>query len=73
MTNKIKYGIIENVKMMVLRSPQRTLSAERRAGEYRSCSKWSEMNSHHYIGNVREVNEISMNGILKGATVSAEC
>ena len=73
MTNKIKYGIIENVKMMVLRSPQRTLSAERRAGEYRSCSKWSEMNSHHYIWNVRETNEISMNGILKGATVSAEC
>ena len=73
MTNKIKYGIIENVKMMVLRSPQMTLSAERLAGEYRSCSKWSEMNSHHYIGNVRKANEISMNGILKGATVSAEC
>ena len=64
MTNKIKYGIIENVKMMVLRSPQMTLSAERRAGEYRSCSKWSEMNSHHYIGNVRETNEISMNGVI---------
>ena len=37
-----------------------TLSAERRAGEYRSCSKWGEMNSHHYIGNVREINEISI-------------
>ena len=64
MTNKIKYGIIENVKMMVLRSPQRTLSAERRAGEYRSSSKWSEMNSHYGIGNVREINEISMNGVI---------
>ena len=60
MTNKIKYGIIENVKMMVLRSPQRTLSAERRAGEYRSCSKWSEMNNHHDVGNVRKANEISI-------------
>ena len=60
MTNKIKYDIIENVKMMVLRSPQRTLSAERRAGEYRSCSKWSEMNSHNHIGNVRKTNEISI-------------
>ena len=64
MTNKIKYGIIENVKMMVLRSPQRTLSAERQAGEYRSSSKWSEMNSHHYIGNVRKTNEISINGVI---------
>ena len=64
MTNKIKYGIIENVKMMVLRSPQRTLSAERQAGEYRSSSKWSEMNSHHYIGNVRKANEISINGVI---------
>ena len=64
MTNKIKYGIIENVKRMVLRSPQRTLSAERQAGEYRSCSKWSEMNSHHYIGNVRKTNEISINGAI---------
>ena len=49
LTNKLKCGIIDNVKMMVLRSPQRTLSMECRAGEYRSCSKWSEMNSHHYM------------------------
>ena len=26
--------------------------------------KWSLMNSHHYIGNVRKTNEISINGVI---------
>ena len=26
--------------------------------------KWSLMNSHHDIGNVRNINEISMNGVI---------
>lgn len=29
-----------------------------------ATAKWSLMNSHHDIGNVRETNEISMNGVI---------